>query len=404
MDNLFYVYAILIIPATWFIFHLSRNEKHELRNGEGIFRYPRAFLIGSLLIAIPLIINLIHKPLLPTSSDDQFMVIAGYIFYLLCFVAALVYVSLVRFYFAIGGDGIRWRRFNTIKTLSYNDIKSIQIKDDWRSSTAFGVPMGRRNKTAVRIYGKDGTILILSYFLQDIDALENQLLSHARLHKIEIKGDSKLELDHRTILIAVVITLAASAIFTSFLFHFIDISFAKSEKAWQQTLKQTMQDECAKSCAAYGISLSDLIGPKLEYSSSSKGNPDVIYSWHSNKSDVTLRIENKWYQDTKISTPPQWIINAPNRDPEDISLIENHYHNSFQQVLEDMPSSASKIHGKVVFHFQISPNGHVVNAIITNSSISNHDVEQQLLTIIEGFKFSAGNFQPFDSDYTINVN
>lgn len=403
MDSL-YVYAILIIPATWFIFYISRNEKHELRNGEGIFRYPRAFLIGSVFIATPLLISLIHKSLLQTSSNDQFMIIAGYIFYLLCFAAVLVYVSLVRFYFAIGGDGIKWRRFNTIKKLSYDEIKNIQINDDWRSSTAFGVPMGRGSKAAVSIHGNDGTKLILPYWLQDIDMLENQLLSYARLHKIQIDEASKKDLNNQTILIAVVITVAAIAIFTSFLFHFVDVSLAKIEKDGQQALIKSMQDECTKSCAAYGVSQSDLIGPKLEYSSSFKGNSDVIYSWHSNKPDVTLRIENKWSQDTKRSTPPQWITNAPNRDPEDISLIENHYHNSFQQVLEDMPSTASKIHGKVVFHFQISPNGHVVNAIITNSNISNHDVERQLLTIIEGFKFSAGNFQPFDSDYTINVN
>jgi hypothetical protein len=59
---------------------------------------------------------------------------------------------------------------------------------------------------------------------------------------------------------------------------------------YQGRAYQALQKECAMNCASYGVTLSNLIGPKLDYGTHTRYQDHYIFSWHSNNSSVKLTI------------------------------------------------------------------------------------------------------------------
>ncbi|GAC1377580.1 MAG: hypothetical protein NVSMB40_17520 [Aquirhabdus sp.] len=412
-----YAYAIFTLPATWLIFYLGKQEKHGMVNGESIFRFPKAFLIGVLLFSL-------FALGFEVAFVISFLKPVPFFFCIIISLATLLPLwllyAMARFYFAIGSDSINWRRFNTVKSLTFERIKLIKIEDGWRSGVAFGVPAGRGSKVAIRIYDTNGLAVNLACYLQDIEALQRQLLSRAHLHHVAIEGSDEYPSqlitakssqtvvesyqDKSTKEIRWSRVFLILAIFIPMISYLGHLGNASSRKYHETKAIQIMQEECARNCATYGVTQTNLIGPTLESEWSTRGGGEYLYSWHSTDPNVTLKVDMKWQSGSEEQITPQWSNIAPNRDKLDMGLKLGHYEAAIHEIQSTIPPSTTSSPRNVIIDFQIAPNGHVINAAVTHSDLNNPNIEKQFLKIFEGINFGAGNFAPMNYEYTIQTN
>lgn len=196
----------------------------------------------------------------------------------------------------------------------------------------------------------------------------------------------------------------------------------------QKRVVDAMELDCLDQCALYGISQSDLIGPKVIHAKTFEvhsGKQDYRFAWTSKKPavQVTARYYNfdgqHWVKPKRIDLnwkgqPIPAVIAAENgSNPND---SEPHYtaiRRDFKSVFEDeMPEinnafmraklSAPELHGKVTVHVIINTYGQVVAASIDSSELENPDFENNLIYIIKGLEFESGEFATMDKNYTFN--
>jgi|GEM_PF-4675011 len=418
MNMLFPVFAILVLPATWLIFYLGQQEKYELKNGESIFRFPRTFLIGVFIFALfPLLIGC---QMIPSIADSDFQLL-GILICVLSFLPILLLYALMRFYFSIGIDAVTWRQFNSVKTLTWNHIKLIKFDDGWRSGMAFGViPAKRGSKVAIRIYDTNGLAVNLACYLQDIDTLQHQLLSRANAHHVPIEGSDQYQDQFKSAISSssifenhqdpstrkpnwLVVILMFGPIFY-FIFNGSNQAAIAARQRYQDEAAKIMQQECAKKCASYGITATDLVGPTLERESRSKYRQEYRFAWHSTTPQVTFKVDINWSRKYNEQITPTWIATGAKRDSMDIKLTLHHYDNAMHQVINAIPAKSPLNSGMIDFNFQITASGKVINASIASSTLHNADVEQQLLGVIEGMSFGSGDYGVEDYNYRLNIN
>lgn len=95
---------------------------------------------------------------------------------------------------------------------------------------------------------------------------------------------------------AVIFVILGIPLFFIYMNHLSNSTEKQYLKDSQQAVTSIMKAECAKNCAAYGLTESQLIGPELKkhWSNStrvSNGAADIVFLWHSNPPKTTLQIE-----------------------------------------------------------------------------------------------------------------
>ncbi|GAC1377189.1 MAG: hypothetical protein NVS3B3_18040 [Aquirhabdus sp.] len=96
-------------------------------------------------------------------------------------------------------------------------------------------------------------------------------------------------------------------IFFSLIFLFIIYEDNDRGKAILKGTTLEMQTECAKHCADFGISQSDLIGQKLEYNWHTRNEWAYLVSWHSNNPSLTFNIHSYTVPQGQTKTDYEWI-------------------------------------------------------------------------------------------------
>lgn len=72
--------------------------------------------------------------------------------------------------------------------------------------------------------------------------------------------------------------------------------------------------------------------------------------------------------------------------------------NLYKRTLADNPA----MHGNVVIHLTIAPEGRVINTKVLSSEINNPQFEARLMATIRGFNFEAGSYLVWSGDYTLH--
>ena len=71
---------------------------------------------------------------------------------------------------------------------------------------------------------------------------------------------------------------------------------------------------------------------------------------------------------------------------------------AYQRALDDDPT----MEGTVVVRLKIKADGSVASVSIVSSALNNKALEEKLLTMLRGLKFSDGEFEEYDKTYTLN--
>lgn len=186
-----------------------------------------------------------------------------------------------------------------------------------------------------------------------------------------------------------------------------------------------MENDCAQSCALYGIEQNNLVGPHLEHvglSEPHSGKRDYLFSWYSTKPKVTLseHVYNydgrKWFDPEVIDAAwtGKQLPPAPEPDPNDD--LAPHYtvlRPDFKKVIRStMPAIKNAymrakladpdMNGDVKVHIIVDTYGQVSAASIVDSDLDNADFENNLVYIIKGLNFKSGQFATFDIVYTFS--
>ncbi len=187
-----------------------------------------------------------------------------------------------------------------------------------------------------------------------------------------------------------------------------------------------MQNDCAQSCALYGVTESSLIGPHLERADMSEphsGKRNFVFSWHSINPKVTLTehvynndgekwfdpelIDAKW---TGVQLPPAPV---PTGTTDDLAPHYTALRPDFKKVIRSaMPEIKNAymrakladpdMDGDVKVHIIIDTYGQVDAASIVDSDLDNADFENNLVYIIKGLNFKSGQYATFDIVYTFS--
>lgn len=202
----------------------------------------------------------------------------------------------------------------------------------------------------------------------------------------------------------------------------IQVNIANHIPEFQSMATPAMQKECEKNCSAYGVTLSSLIGPTTEESyccTGKSGHINFLFSWHSNKPDVTLKVRiHKQDNRYPLTIEPYWIgnpisdnvmSNASIQEPakrtrDDVQsvtqknkmIIDAAYHHA----LKVTPS----MHGSyMAMQLTIEPDGHVSNVQVISTDLNSTNLKNNLLNIFRNLKFSSGNFSIMNLTYRLNL-
>jgi len=187
-----------------------------------------------------------------------------------------------------------------------------------------------------------------------------------------------------------------------------------------------MENDCAQSCALYGVTIDHLIGPKLERADMSEphsGKRDFVFSWYSNKPKVILTehvynydgkkwhdpelVDAKW---TGVQLPPPPV---PTGTTDDLAPHFTALRPDFKKVIRSaMPEIKNAymrakladpdMDGDVKVHIIIDTYGQVDAASVVDSDLDNADFENNLVYIIKGLNFKSGQYATFDIVYTFS--
>jgi hypothetical protein len=187
-----------------------------------------------------------------------------------------------------------------------------------------------------------------------------------------------------------------------------------------------MKNDCAQSCALYGVTEDGLLGPNLEYVDRSEphsGIRDYVYSWHSVRPNVKLteHVYNydgrKWFDPVLIDAKWTGMQLPPAPMPAEVAddlvphytLLRPDFKKVIRRVMPEIKNAymraklaEPKMNGDVKVHIIIDTYGQVTAASIVDSDLDNSDFENNLIFIIKGLTFKSGQFATFDLVYTFS--
>lgn len=184
------------------------------------------------------------------------------------------------------------------------------------------------------------------------------------------------------------------------LYKYVEGNRINTISEFQAIATTAMKNECTTSCAAYGITQAQLVGPQLEQDCCYGifNRPDYIFMWQSDDPKVILkeRVDTSGANAVWVGNP----INA-NKDIESPILVRNDMDNVIQQnqniidaaykhALQITPSMHASF---AVVHLIIAPNGQVTDSSIISTDINSAEFKNNLIKIFSNLHFSTGNFQ-----------
>jgi hypothetical protein len=187
-----------------------------------------------------------------------------------------------------------------------------------------------------------------------------------------------------------------------------------------------MKNDCAQSCALYGVKESSLVGLQLEHVGASEphsGQRDYLFSWHSIRPKVNLteHVYNydgqKWFDPELIDA--KWtgkqLAPAPvlAEVADDLAPHYTALRPDFKKIIRSaMPEIKNAymrakladpdMSGDVEVHIIVDTYGQVAAASIVDSDLDNADFENNLAYIIKGLTFKSGQFATLDLVYTFS--
>ena len=193
--------------------------------------------------------------------------------------------------------------------------------------------------------------------------------------------------------------------------------------AAQQQVSDAVERICVDQCAAFGITHSALIGPRVVQAQTFEphsGKFDYIFEWHSKKPAVLLTGHfynynaQGWVKPQAIDL--KWIgkvVKQADENPADFAPHYTAIRTDFDEVMDDARPEinnaflraklgAPKMHGQVVVHMVVNTYGQVTAANIDSSDLENPDFENNLIFIIKGLDFESGEFADMEKNYTFN--
>jgi hypothetical protein len=187
-----------------------------------------------------------------------------------------------------------------------------------------------------------------------------------------------------------------------------------------------MQNDCAESCALYGVTKSSLVGPHLEHVGTSEphsGQRDYVFSWYAIRPKVKLteHVYNydgqKWFDPEVIDA--QWMGAQLPPAPVLAEVVDDlvpHYtalrpdfHKVIRSAMPEIKNAYMRakladpdLSGDVKVHIIVDTYGQVAAASIVDSDLNDADFESNLVYIIKGLTFKSGQFATLDLVYTFS--
>jgi hypothetical protein len=187
-----------------------------------------------------------------------------------------------------------------------------------------------------------------------------------------------------------------------------------------------MQNDCAQSCALYGVKKSSLVGPHLEHVGTSEphsGQRDYAFTWHSIRPKVTLteHVYNydgqKWFdpevidaqwKGTLLPPAPVLAVEADDLAPHYTALRPD-FNKVMRSAMPEIKNAYMRakladpdLSGDVQVHIIVDTYGQVTAASIVDSELNDADFESNLVYIIKGLTFKSGQYATLDLVYTFS--